>query len=112
MRRNSFAMKEAFAVTLAILTASAQGASREKVLYNFQAGNDGAYPLAALVVDSAGNLYGTTQGGGVGNCRIAPPPGGCGTVFELTPPSTPGGAWTETVLYRFTGDTDGGNPWG
>lgn len=34
---------------------------------------------------------------------------GCGTVFELTPPATPGGAWTETILYSFTGQNGGGS---
>jgi len=50
--------------------------------------------------------YGTTSAGGGGTCS-----GGCGTVFQLTPPATPGGAWTETVLYRFTGGNDGATPW-
>jgi hypothetical protein len=37
---------------------------------------------------------------------------GCGTVFHLTPPSQAGGAWTETVLYRFLGLGDGSYPEG
>ena len=45
------------------------------------------------VFGSAGALYGVTAGGG---------PGGSGTIFELAPPSTAGGAWTETVLYGFS----------
>jgi uncharacterized repeat protein (TIGR03803 family) len=66
------------------------------VIYAFQGGQDGAHPLGNLMSRN-GVLYGTTyQGGGSKSCD-----GGCGTVFRLTPPSVPGGAWTETVLYRF-----------
>jgi uncharacterized repeat protein (TIGR03803 family) len=67
----------------------------ETVLYNFAGGTDGAYPSGRLVMDSQGNLYGTTEGGGAY---------GWGTVFELTL------SGTETVLYTFTGGTDGGAP--
>jgi len=48
---------------------------------------------------TGGVLYGTTAYGGTLNW---------GTVFSLTPPSSPGGSWTESVLYNFTGGTDGG----
>jgi hypothetical protein len=79
-----------------------------QVLYNFAGGNDGQSPQAALVADSAGNLYGTTEGGGGSNFCFD----GCGTVFELSPPTKRGGGWTETVLYRFTGRSDGSLPEG
>jgi uncharacterized repeat protein (TIGR03803 family) len=60
---------------------------------------DGATPQASLAYDAHGNLYGTTTNGGNQYC---PFDGfGCGTVFELSPPSVPGGLWTETVLYNF-----------
>jgi uncharacterized repeat protein (TIGR03803 family) len=50
-----------------------------------------------VIIDSLGNLYGTTNLGGTGvRCG-----GGCGIVFELSPPSVSGGAWTESVLYDF-----------
>jgi uncharacterized repeat protein (TIGR03803 family) len=71
---------------------------QETVLYSFCADTnctDGAAPHGKLTFDAAGNLYGTTQGGGA-NCQGE---GGCGTVFELTP--SPVGGWTETVLYSF-----------
>jgi uncharacterized repeat protein (TIGR03803 family) len=51
-----------------------------KVLYSFTGGPDGGSPTAALVLDTQGNLYGTTSGGGNSNCL-----GGCGVVFKLIP---------------------------
>jgi uncharacterized repeat protein (TIGR03803 family) len=75
----------------------------ETVLYIFQgnAHKDGASPQGGLIIDSAGNLYGTTAYGGTGNCVLLGILMGCGTVFELSPPEQKGGAWTETVLYSF-----------
>jgi uncharacterized repeat protein (TIGR03803 family) len=55
---------------------------------------DGAVPNAGLVIDGAGNLYGTTLDG-------SPRAGGRGVVFELTPPADRVHGWTETVLYHF-----------
>jgi len=81
---------------------------QESVLYNFQA-SDGAGPYAPLIFDSKGNLYGViSSGGGVNsNC---PFDGGCGLVFELSPPAVSGGSWTETVIHRFQGgQQDGSN---
>jgi uncharacterized repeat protein (TIGR03803 family) len=78
----------------------------EGVLYSFAGGTDGASPWAGLIFDKAGNLYGTTASGGGTSCT-----GGCGTVFELSPPAVQGGSWTETVLYRFAGGNDGSSPW-
>lgn len=97
-------------LVLLVLPAVVAG-SQEAVIYSFQGGSDGAYPLAGLVADSAGHLYGTTQAGGAGTCKAPPPPGGCGTIFELTPPAMPGHVWTKNVIYHFTGGDDGANPW-
>jgi uncharacterized repeat protein (TIGR03803 family) len=72
----------------------------ETVLYSFTGGMDGYSPLAGLVLDRKGNLYGTTFSGGGSGCG-----GGCGTVFKLAPDGT------ETVLHRFD-DSDGANPRG
>jgi uncharacterized repeat protein (TIGR03803 family) len=73
--------------------------SAEAVLYNFcslQNCTDGAFPQAAPIMDGDGNLYGTTQTGGV-KCRAIK---GCGTVYRLTP------SGSETVLHAFT-DSEG-----
>lgn len=75
---------------------------------------DGAYPAGGLLLDGAGDIYGTTYGGGAGNagCNIEGLPT-CGTVFELASPAKPGAAWSETVLYSFCSEsncTDGSNP--
>ena len=81
------------------LTPAAGGGWTEKVLHSFSNGTDGGYPVAGLIFDAAGNLYGTTYRGGTY---------GCGTVFELTPAA--GGSWTEKVLYSFGNGTDGAYP--
>jgi uncharacterized repeat protein (TIGR03803 family) len=80
----------------------AGGAWTETVLHNFVAGtSDGGGPEASLTRDSAGNLYGTTQIGGHTGSDC--PSQGCGVVFELSPPSTSGAPWTETILHFFSG---------
>jgi uncharacterized repeat protein (TIGR03803 family) len=81
----------------------------ETLLYSFGAQpGDGNAPAATLAMDKRGNLYGTTAGGIFGSsCGY----GGCGTVFQLAPPPTPGEPWTETVIYSFTGSGgDGAHP--
>jgi uncharacterized repeat protein (TIGR03803 family) len=67
----------------------------ERILHSFGKGADGNGPWAGLVRDADGNLYGTTEGGGIYNR---------GTVFRVTPTGT------GTVLYNFTGNADGGLP--
>jgi uncharacterized repeat protein (TIGR03803 family) len=69
------------------------------VLHSFTGGSDGANPGNRLIFDQSGALYGTTEFGGAPSANCA---GGCGTVFRLTPPTTQGGPWTETVLHSFT----------
>jgi uncharacterized repeat protein (TIGR03803 family) len=71
----------------------------EQVVYNFQGGADGSDPVAGLIFDQSGNLYGATASGGAG---------GGGTVFELSPS---GGGWTHNVIYNFNGAAQCG-PWG
>jgi uncharacterized repeat protein (TIGR03803 family) len=82
------------------------GAWMENVLYSFQGGTDGRQPSMGVVFDQVGNLYGTTQYGG--NAQACG--GGCGTIFELSPPTQPGAQWTHTVLYTFQGSFDGQYP--
>ncbi len=82
-----------------VLAPGAWAQSKFKTLYKFTGGTDGSQPRAGLIFDQAGNMYGMTQGGGAN---------GFGTVFKLTPNSD--GSWSETVLHRFTGDTDGFMP--
>ena len=72
------------------------------LLYGF-GGSGLSSPEARLVLDKAGNLYGTTASGGTGGCA-----GGCGGVFKLAPPAQMGGAWTETVLFNFSGTFEEG----
>ena len=71
---------------------------KETLLHSFQ-GPDGSQPIAGLVFDAKGNLYGTTQVGGAN---------GEGTVFQLTP--TTDGRWKHTILYDFPQFRNGGGP--
>src|SRR5580700_4580165 len=88
----------AIVASVAILL-SAAPASTTKLIYSFAGGNDGEYLDTDLVIDSAGNLYGSTvQGGDFSS----------GTVFQL---SRSGAGWTHTVLYSFTGGADGAEPY-
>jgi len=82
----------------------------ETVLHNFGAQpGDGIQPESVPLVGPGGELYGTTvHGGAFVNCGSTPP--GCGTVFELEPPTTPGGPWTETLLYSFTSLLEANTP--
>jgi uncharacterized repeat protein (TIGR03803 family) len=74
--------------------------AKYKTLYQFTDGKDGGQPSAALTFDHEGNLYGTTCCGGDSSQ-------GDGTVFKLT---RSGQSWTESVLYSFSGGTDGADP--
>ena len=85
---------------LAFVLSAGAAQAGYSVLHAFTGGSDGAYPSAGLIMDSGGNLYGTTAGGGGGSCNL-----GCGTVFKLAPDGT------ETVLHAFTGG-DGALPLG
>ena len=71
------------------------GGGNETVLYNFTGGADGQFALGGVVRDAAGNLYGTTNSRGAN---------GFGTVYKLD------SAGNETVLYSFTGGSDGASP--
>jgi len=82
----------------------------ETILYSFPTAKQGYVPNGALVFDSAGNLYGATSfGGGKGTTCDEFYGGNCGAVFELSPPKTKGGKWTEKVLHAFAGVDAGHN---
>jgi len=100
--------------TIYQLAPQKDGSWKETVLYVFKgkAFNDGEYPEGGVIADSGGNLYGTAAYGGTGNCVLAGSIGGCGAVFELSPPKRKGGAWTETILYSFPTAEQGYVPWG
>jgi len=86
--------------SIVLLLGNAALASTTSVEYSFAGDEDGEYPSTDLVMDGAGNLYGTSvQGGNFGG----------GTVFRLSPTGT---GWTHTVLYSFTGLADGAQPYG
>jgi len=91
------------AVMIALLctcaTVSEAATNSFKTLFSFN-GADGYSPTDVLAADAQGNLYGTTSAGGAVNLGI---------VFELTP--TAQGQWKETILYSFTGGSDGVAPW-
>ena len=89
----------------------------ESVIYNFAGTDgDGAAPVSSVVLGKNGVLYGTTQHAGSTASDSACPAtygelAGCGVVFELSPPTAPGGAWTERVLHSFSGENgDGAEP--
>ncbi len=90
--------------TVFVLNPPAMGQTAwiERVLYSFTGGSDGGTPSGGLIVDGSGNLYGITSAGGLGH----------GTIYRLTRPTSPGGAYTESVLYSFTGGSDGAKPLG
>jgi uncharacterized repeat protein (TIGR03803 family) len=89
------------------MSPSSGGGWKEHVLhqFNWAPGNgEGLAPYAGVIFDGAGNLYGTTAGGGSDNkCQA-----GCGTVFKLAPLSN--GRWKETILHSFHFDQDGYAP--
>jgi uncharacterized repeat protein (TIGR03803 family) len=83
------------------MTPGSKGHWTETILYNFKPGASGWFPTAGVVMDKAGNLYGTTDDGGTSSCD-------CGLVYKLAPAN---GKWTYTVLHRFSG-ADGAVPAG
>ena len=101
MRNQNFTPTNRILMILAmvVLLASVAFAGTAPVLYSFAGDDDGEYIDSDLVVDNAGNIYGTSVSGGTF---------GTGTVWELSPS---GSGWVHTVLYSFTGGADGGQPY-
>jgi len=82
------------------LTPTTGGGWTETVLHNFGNGKDGSTPYAGLILDAAGDLYGTTFKGG---------DYGLGTAFELSPQGD--GRWAEKLLHSFGNGNDGSGPY-
>jgi uncharacterized repeat protein (TIGR03803 family) len=97
----------AYAVVLVLAMVAPEPARAQtfSVIYDFTGGPEGAIPEAGMVMGRDGNLYGTTFAGGGGTCPSINGVPGCGTVFKLNPST---GQFT--VLYQFTGGTDGALP--
>jgi uncharacterized repeat protein (TIGR03803 family) len=76
-------------------------AGKETVVYTFHGSPDGGYPEGGVIRDRLGNLFGTTSAGGLNECEGNP---GCGTIFKID------ASGKETVLYNFTGGSDGAEP--
>jgi uncharacterized repeat protein (TIGR03803 family) len=87
----------ALIVVVLCVAAVAPARAAETVIYRFTGGSDGEFPLSRLL-EYKGALYGTTYEGGDDNY---------GTAFKLTPPPKGKKEWTKTVLYSFTGTTNG-----
>jgi uncharacterized repeat protein (TIGR03803 family) len=81
------------------LSPTTKGPWKETILHEFKLQADGGYPIGGVILDSAGNVYGSTEFGGAF---------GVGVVFELSRSSS--GVWSEAELFSFNG-TDGGEPW-
>lgn len=89
-------------LTFTLLCLAASCFAQEQPIWIFAGAPDGANPSSAVVVDGkSGNLYGVTLNGGANEL---------GAVFQLTPPATSGGAWTENVIYSFHATGDGQTP--
>jgi uncharacterized repeat protein (TIGR03803 family) len=86
---------------LCLCYAPGAAAQTMDILWSFQGGTDGEYPVAGLVADSQGNLYGTTKSGGSST--------GCGTVFEVRYTTF----YSKYTLWSFqsTSSTDGCSPY-
>lgn len=81
----------------------------EMLLHRFKGGSDGTGPYAGLTEGANGVFFGTTEYGGNSTCTNPSAPGGCGTVFSLTPSAS---SYTKRTIYTFKGGTDGYGPLG
>ncbi len=93
----------ALAILFIILATEVSHGQTFSVVHNL-VGNQGTRPGSGVIIDAAGNLYGTTQYGGDLSCNLGSPgggggPAGCGVVFKLKPSH---GSWILSVLYDFT----------
>src|SRR2546425_10589149 len=93
-----FPIRAVAATAVFVLSLATATATTTNVIFSFDE-DDGEYADTDLETDSAGNIYGTTVLGGEH---------GSGTVFQLSPTRD---GLVQTVLYSFTGGTDGGEPY-
>ena len=105
LNRRSTLVSRAYALTLALsltvfVVGSTVAAQTYTVIHDFTGGGDGRSPYTGLTIDAAGNLYGTTVGGGSH---------GAGVIFKL---KRGGSGWQFTPIYTFTGGNDGASPQG
>lgn len=106
LRAATFALVCVVMFAATIMGAPAVQAQTFTVLHSFTGGADGANPIAGLTEDAGGNLYGTTEYGGIFSpCASF----GCGVVYKLV---RHGSNWLETPIYSFTAAPDGLNPTG
>jgi len=98
MRFRGFILINALLFMILALGVQANAQGTESLIYTFSETTN-FWPQGGLIEDSSGNLYGTARGGGSA---------GVGAVFELSPPTTSGGAWTMTTLYSFAPYGSGG----
>jgi len=106
LRPSTAALISLALLAILLMVPSAQSRAQTfQVIHNFTGGTDGAVPLAGLIADRAGNLYGTAAAGGTGLfCEEY----GCGTAFRLKPA---GAGWVFAPLYEFQGGVnDAANP--
>ncbi|MGH9500581.1 MAG: choice-of-anchor tandem repeat GloVer-containing protein [Terriglobales bacterium] len=88
---------------LALAVPSFLAAQTFTLVHSFQGPPDGGIPIGTLIGDNAGNIYGTTEGGGGSQC-LSGFIYGCGTIFKVDP------SGQETILHSFTDQPDGANP--
>jgi uncharacterized repeat protein (TIGR03803 family) len=106
--RPSQAIRAAVALAAVTLSLAVRAQAQYPVLFNFPNNWMGGLPESSLLLDGAGNLYGTTVLGGGKPNTCTQIYQDCGTVFELSPGS--GGTWNYHLLHGFTGDANGGSP--
>jgi hypothetical protein len=92
-----------FAAFTVLAVAGHASAERAIPLHEFQGESDGSGPLAGVAIDGSGDIFGTAYFGGSNAC-----PAGCGTIYGLVPQGK--GKWNYSVLYEFTGGSDGAHP--
>src|SRR5208337_1227589 len=102
-RGASVVLALALALLLTVVMTQSAQAQSYSVLYSFTGAADGAYPYGGVIVDAAGNLYGTTdQGGDLNGCGLFQ---GCGVVYKVDR------SGKQTVLHAFKGNSDGRQPY-